>query len=176
MDLIKLRRYVTLSDNTKLLLRPITPEDEELMLELFYSFSRKTVYNRWFHVKEYMSREQLKNYIYNDLDVDMALLAIWEDWNGELPVGVGRFSVNETNQSAEIAIVVCDDWQSKGVGTVLVRYLAEIAKERNLRGFTADVLSENSAMLHVFEKMGFFINKELRDGVCHLRMFFNDEQ
>jgi len=172
MDLKKYRRHATLRDGTTILMRPITPEDEELMLELFHSFSRETIYKRWFHIKEYMPREQLRKYIYNDLERDMALLAVVEDWDGEIPVGVGRFSFNEMNNSAEIAVVVRDDWQGKGVGTALVSYLTEIAKERGIEGFTAEVLADNHAMLHLFEKMGFFINKELVDGVYRLRMFF----
>jgi RimJ/RimL family protein N-acetyltransferase len=121
-----------------------------------------------------MPREQLKKYLHNDLERDMALLAVYEDWDGEFPVGVGRYSFNEVNRSAEIAVVVRDDWQNKGVGTALVRFLTDIARSRGIRGFTAEVLTDNTAMLRVFESMGFFINKDLVDGVYRLRMFFDD--
>jgi RimJ/RimL family protein N-acetyltransferase len=169
-----LSRRATLKDGTTILMRPITPDDEERMLELFHAFSRQTIYQRWFHVKEYMPREQLKKYLHNDLERDMALLAVYEDWDGEFPVGVGRYSFNEVNRSAEIAVVVRDDWQNKGVGTALVRFLTDIARSRGVRGFTAEVLTGNTAMLRVFESMGFFINKDLVDGVYRLRMFFDD--
>jgi len=67
---------------------------------------------------------------------------------------------------------VRDDWQGKGIGTALLKHLTNIAKRRGLYGFTADVLADNRVMLYLFEKMGYDMDKEWRNGICHLRMFF----
>jgi len=73
---------------------------------------------------------------------------------------------------AEIAFVVRDDYQSKGLGTELFSYLTYIAKKQGLLGFTALVLLENQTMLHLIRKMGFDIEEKLDDGMYEIKMLF----
>ena len=76
---------------------------------------------------------------------------------------------------AEIAFVVRDDYQSKGLGTELFSYLTYIAKKQGLLGFTALVLLENQTMLHLIRKMGFDIEEKLEDGMYELKMMFRKD-
>jgi len=169
VDIDGYRRRVTVRDGTSILLRPITPGDEELMLSLFYAFSPQTRYQRWLHVKEHMPREELREYLHHDFERQVGILAVYEDWEGELPLGVGRFAVE--GDHAEVAVVVRDDWQGRGVGTALLDFLGDIARRKGLRGFVAEVNADNHPMLHVFQKMGFSV-EGCRQGVCRLRREF----
>lgn len=168
-DLSRYRRRITIRDGTSILLRPITPADEELMLALFYAFSPQTRYQRWLHVKEHMPREELQQYLHHDFERQVGIVAVYEDWGEELPLGVGRFSVD--GDFAEVAVVVRDDWQGRGVGTALLNFLEAIARQKGLRGFVAEVNEDNRPMLHVFQKMGFTIDA-CQQGVCRLRRTF----
>jgi ribosomal protein S18 acetylase RimI-like enzyme len=73
---------------------------------------------------------------------------------------------------AEVAFAVRDDYQNKGIGTELLSYLTYLANRQGLLGFTAEVLMENRPMLHLFEKMGFDIQKRREEGVYELEMMF----
>ncbi len=76
------------------------------------------------------------------------------------------------SHTAEVALVVRDDHQDKGVGTELLSYLTQLAQRQGLLGFTAEVLFENAPMLHLFEKMGFDIQRKSGAGVVELRIGF----
>jgi len=77
---------------------------------------------------------------------------------------------------AEVAFTTHQDWQDRGIGTFLLQYLIRIAKERNIRGFTADVLSRNKAMMQVFSKSGYPMTTHLDTGVYELKIDFQSPQ
>lgn len=142
----------------------LKPSDEELLKDLFYNLSNETIYKRFMGVKHYLPRQQLH---------ELANVAVIGEEKREEIVGVGRWGLDEDTNSAEVAFVVRDDWHQQGVGTELLKYLTQIAKRRGLYGFTADVLANDQGMLQLFEKMDFATEKELRDGVYHIRMHFD---
>ena len=74
----------------------------------------------------------------------------------------------------EVAFVVQDKWQNIGVGTFLLTYLVEIAKKHGIAGFTAEVMSDNTRMLHVFERSGYDIKSTVSDKVCQISLRFNN--
>jgi len=170
---VDLEKYVHLSDGARVLLRPIKPADEDLLKDLFYNLSNETIYKRFMGVKHYLPRQQLHELANVDYSKNMAIVAVIGEEEKEELVGVGRWGLDEDTNSAEVAFVVRDDWQQQGVGTELLKYLTQIAKRRGLYGFTADVLVNNRGMLRLFEKMDFTMEKELKDGVYHIRMHFD---
>ncbi|MBS3772764.1 MAG: GNAT family N-acetyltransferase [Candidatus Thermoplasmatota archaeon] len=170
---VDLEKYVHLPDGARVLLRPIKPADEELLKDLFYNLSNETIYKRFMGVKHYLPRQQLHELANVDYSKNMAIVAVIGEEEKEELVGVGRWGLDEDTNSAEVAFVVRDDWQQQGVGTELLKYLTQIAKRRGLYGFTADVLVNNRGMLRLFEKMDFTMEKELKDGVYHIRMHFD---
>jgi GNAT superfamily N-acetyltransferase len=87
-------------------------------------------------------------------------------------VALGQYAKCGSDRMAEVAIVVCDNYQNKGIGTELMSYLALVARKQGLLGFTAEVLGQNLPMLHVFEKMDFDINSSLSEGTYELSMIF----
>ena len=85
---------------------------------------------------------------------------------------MARYDVDPATHWADVALVVLDSWQSKGVGTAVFRRLAELARDRGVAGFTADVLADNSRMLAVFTKSGLRTESKLEGGVYRVRMGF----
>ncbi len=75
---------------------------------------------------------------------------------------------------AEVALVVSDDHQEKGIGSELFHYLTYLSKRQGLLGFSAEVLSRNRSMISLFEKMGFDIEKRREEGVYELKMTFRE--
>ena len=82
--------------------------------------------------------------------------------------------MQEKSHMAEVAFAVRDDYQMKGIGRELLQYLTYLAKKQGLLGFTADVLAENRGMLHLFENMGFDMEKRREYGVNELKMTFTE--
>jgi RimJ/RimL family protein N-acetyltransferase len=87
-------------------------------------------------------------------------------------VGIGQYGIDAETHTAEVALVVRDDYQKRGVGTELLNYLTLLARKEGLLGFSAEVLIENRAMMRLFERAGFSIDKKRGAGVYELKMLF----
>ncbi|MGC9307384.1 MAG: GNAT family N-acetyltransferase [Thermoplasmatota archaeon] len=166
VDPEELRTIARIKDGSVILIRALGREDEELMLELYNSFSPETKKQRWFHAKTYMPRRELISYLDNDYERDVAVLAVWQDYDGEIPLGVGRYT--RQGDEAEVAVVVRDDWQGRGVGTALLQHLASVAERHGITTLTAEVTQGNEAMLHLFDRLGFQVERE-QGGLVYLR-------
>jgi ribosomal protein S18 acetylase RimI-like enzyme len=90
----------------------------------------------------------------------------------ETIIGVGQYELIPDNYLAEVAIVVKDEYQGRGVGGELLSYLTYIARRDGLLGFTAETLVENKAIVGLFEKMGFHTEKRREEGVYEMKMLF----
>jgi GNAT superfamily N-acetyltransferase len=85
---------------------------------------------------------------------------------------MGQYYVDKESLTAEVAFVVRDEYQGRGIGAALLTYLTYLARKQGLHGFTAEVLITNRTMLHLFEGMGFAVEKRDEHGMCELRMSF----
>jgi GNAT superfamily N-acetyltransferase len=149
--------------------RPIRPTDEELQREMFYNFSPETVYRRFFQALPAMPHERLQRFSSIDYDREMALVGVVQEDEHDTMVAVSRYIVDKATNAAEVAFVVRDDYQRQGIGTYLFKRLLEVARTRGITVFTADVLAENTAMLHVFHECATGpIQSTLDAGVYHL--------
>lgn len=172
-----LETYRTTKTGIKLKLRPVKISDEELLKDFFYSLSDQSLYRRFISTRKDMPHERLQEMVVIDYTKELVILAVIEQNEKEVVVGVGQYGIQEFQHWAEVAFAVRDDYQYKGIGQVLLSYLTQIAKRNGLLGFTAEVLVENKPMLHLFEKMGFNIEKRSSAGVYELKMEFRgDEQ
>jgi GNAT superfamily N-acetyltransferase len=81
--------------------------------------------------------------------------------------------VDQATRLAEVAFVVRDDWQGRGVGTLLMKRMSEIAQARGLVGFSADVLASNKSMLMVFQRSGLEVVSQFDGSTYHLEALFN---
>lgn len=162
-------------DGTKIFFRPIKPTDEPLMRDLFYSFSKDTVYYRFFSYLTAMPHDKLKEFVNIDYENEMAILAVVKKAGEEKIVGVARYSVDKATQYAEYAITIADDYQNKGVGSILFEYLIRVAKMKGLKGFIGYVLDTNVRAYRLCYKMGYPVKAKWEDSVYTLRMEFKEE-
>ncbi|MBU7010185.1 MAG: GNAT family N-acetyltransferase, partial [Theionarchaea archaeon] len=168
----ELETYRTTRSGLEILLRPVKISDEPLLKDFFYSLSDQSMYRRFISQRKDMPHERLQDFVIIDYTKEMVILAVISKDEKEEVVGMGQYGIDEITHSAEVAFVVRDDYQGKGIGTELLKYLTYLAKKQGLLGFTAEVLTENKPMLHLFEKMGFDIQKRADGGVYELRMTF----
>jgi len=168
----ELEVYRTTPAGCDLMLRAVKISDEPLLKNFFYSLSDQSIYRRFMSQRKDMPHERLQDFVIIDYTNEMVILAVRQDGETEEVVGLGQYGIHPNSHTAEVALVVRDSYQSKGVGTALLSYLTELAKKEGLMGFTAEVLMENAAMMHLFEKMGFDIQRRSEEGVIELRMGF----
>jgi len=136
------------------------------MLALFYRFSPRTVYLRFHQVLKEMSREDVRRFCTVDYNSSFALVATVDLGGEEKIIAVGRYARLPGQDTAEIAFVVDDPYQGRGVGTQLLHHLALIARERGINVFEAEVLAQNQGMLRVLKDSGYHMVQELEAGVC----------
>jgi len=168
----ELETHRTTRDDVEILLRPVRIDDEPLLKEFFYSLSDQSTYRRFLSARKDMPHERLQEFVVIDYTAEIVILAILEEDEREIVAGVGQYGINPETHTAEVALVVRDDRQNRGIGTELLGYLTVLAKREGLLGFTAEVLMENEAMMHLFERSGFTIDKRRDAGVYELRMLF----
>ena len=170
----ELEIYKATKNGLELLLRPVKISDEPLLKEFFYSLSDKSLYRRFISSRMDMPHERLQEYTIIDYTKEMVILAINKKDKKDEILGLGQYSIYENSLTAEVAFLVKDEWQNMGIGMELLSYLTYLAKKQGLSGFTAEVLRENTAMLHLFESMGFDIDKQSDSGMFELKMSFKD--
>ena len=120
-----------------------------------------------------MPHERLQEFVVIDYTAEMVILAVIEEEAREIVVGVGQYGIDADTHTADVALVVRDEDQDRGIGTEMLDYLTVLAKREGLLGFTAEVLTENEPMMHLFERSGFAIEKRRDAGVYELRMLFD---
>jgi len=139
----------------RIFLRPVKISDEPLVKEFFYSLSDKTLYRRFASARRDMPHSRIQDFIAVDFSRDMVILALLIRGDREIVIGLAQYSKDERDRTAELALVVRDDYQCQGVGTILHIYMTSIAKKRGLVGFRAEVLEGNLPALKLIKKMGF---------------------
>jgi acyl-CoA hydrolase len=168
-----LETYRTTKVGLEIFLRPVKISDEPLVKDFFYSLSDQSLYRRFISTRTDMPHERLQDFVIIDYTKEMVILAIINPQEEvEMIVGIGQYGINADNHTAEVAFVVRDNYQHRGIGTELLTNLTQLAKKQGLLGFTAEVLYENQPMLRLFEKMGFDIERKSSAGVYELKMAF----
>ncbi len=170
----ELETFKTTKTGLSLLLRPVKLSDEHLMKDFFYSLSNDSMYRRFISTRKDMHHDRLQPFVAIDYTKEMVILAVLQQEGQELIVGMAQYLIDENRHIAEVAFVVRDDYQGRGIGAVLLNYVTFLARKSGLLGFTAAVLMENRQMLQLFEKMGFNIEKRSEGGVYELTMSFRD--
>lgn len=164
----ELERDVALADGTRVHLRPIRAGDEPRLIALYDRLSRQTAYQQFFTVM----RRLPPNWAHFLADVDyvrrLALVATrGASPDGDL-IAVARYAPTGEPATAEVAFVVEDGWQNKGLGTVLLRELLKAAGQRGIKQFRAYVLADNSRMIDLITRFGDVQQRTLQQGVVEL--------
>jgi acyl-CoA synthetase (NDP forming)/RimJ/RimL family protein N-acetyltransferase len=156
---------VLLSDGATVHVRPIRPDDADRIVALHSRFSERTRYLRYFSAYPRIPPRDLERFVVVDHHSREAFVV---ELGGDL-IAVGRYErLGEHANQAEVAFVVEDAHQGRGIGSVLIEHLIAAAREEGIEAFVADVLPMNQTMLRVFSEAGFQIERAYNDGVVHL--------
>ncbi len=141
----------TFKDGLSVRFRAIKPSDVDEMRRLFYRFSDKTVYYRYFSPIKTMPHAKMQDYVNIDYRKTMSMVGlVGEPGEGRI-IAEARYVHLHDRPYADVAFVVDEDYQGKGIATFLFEMLKKIAKDNGIEGFKADVLATNKSMLKVFE-------------------------
>jgi acetyltransferase len=167
-------QYVTrwkLRNGTPVVIRPIVPEDEPLIVQFHQTLSERSVYYRYFtpmRLEQRIAHERLTRICFNDYDRELALVAEHDDKHTGLHeiLGVGRLSKLRAANEAEFAILISDRWQHQGLGTQLLNILLQVGRDEKLSRICGTILSENHGMQHICRKAGFQLHHTPGVGEC----------
>lgn len=153
--------HLVLRDGTRALIRPIRPEDKEKLEAGLALLSPRSRYLRFHQVIDHLTEEQLRYFTEIDHRDHMAWVAIDEDRPEAPGMGVARYiRLTEDPTIAEAALTVLDEYQGRGLGTVLLAVLGESAVASGIRTFRNYVLGQNRAMLEMFQELGADVAEE----------------
>jgi acyl-CoA hydrolase/RimJ/RimL family protein N-acetyltransferase len=155
--------------------RAIKPSDEEEMRRLFYRFSDKMVYYRYFSPIKVMPHARMQQYVNIDYVDTLSIVGLAGPPEEERIIAEARFVRDSKIPYGDVAFVVEEAYQGIGIASYLYEMLVHLAKERGLHGFVADVLATNKAMMKVFEKGRYPVRATLSQGAYELTINFERE-
>jgi len=165
------RADVLLKDGRVAQIRPIVPADAKKLVEFYDRVSAESKYLRFFAPYPRLSDADVRRFTEVDQDRRVAFVVTQSD---DI-IAVGRYdSVSDTE--AEVAFLVEDAYQGRGIGQLLLEHLAQAGRERGIREFTVEVLPENTRMLRVFRETGYTVSGQLEDGLQQLRLRIDPTQ
>jgi len=154
--------------------RAIKPSDEEEMRRLFYRFSDKSVYYRYFSPIKVMPHVKMQEYVNVDYRHCMSIVGFVEESGVERIIAEGRYVHLQDRPFADTAFVVDEKYQGRGIASFLLDILISCAQEQGIKGFTADVLADNKAMIRIYEKSRYPIQAIVEFGVYRLTIPFSE--
>jgi acetyltransferase len=177
------RQYASpwsLTDGRNVILRPIRPEDEPLLVQFHETLSEQSVYLRYFHLMKLSQRtthERLMRLCFTDYGREMAFVADYKspESGAHEILGIGRLSKLHGLSQAEFTLLVSDQAQGQGLGTEILRRLLRWAQDEQLTQISAQILPENGAMQRVSEKLGFSLRRSPEIVVATLNLPVNPD-
>jgi acyl-CoA hydrolase len=166
----------TLRDGTRVTLRAVRPTDEALMKEMFYTCSDRTIYDRYFGYVKSMPHARLQTIVNVDYVNELTVVCVASEGGRERLAGAGSYLLNRASNMGDVAFLVQDNYQGRGVGTLLLRHLMKIARAAGVRGFTADVFAHNQPMLRVFHHSGCELKSTLEDNIYHIEFLLDGQR
>jgi acetyltransferase len=170
----------TMRDGTRVLIRPIRPDDEPLIVGFHQTLSDQSIYMRYFHAMKLSQRvahERMVRICFNDYDREIALVAeqvgpaaSGEETDAKRILGVSRLSKIHGTADSEFSLLVNDNYHGNGLGTELLRRLIEVARDERLACVLADILPANYPMQHVCEKLGFRLKRDIGGELVKARL------
>ncbi|HLK66911.1 MAG TPA: bifunctional acetate--CoA ligase family protein/GNAT family N-acetyltransferase [Bryobacteraceae bacterium] len=160
----------TMKDGSSVVIRPIRAEDEPAIVKFHETLSERTVYLRYFHLMNLEQRtthERLTRICFIDYDREMALVAERRNpETGECEIlAVTRLMKIHGTKDGEVAVLVSDKWQGKGLGTEMMARMLLVAAGEKMSRVVADILPDNRDVMRVLEKLGFSLKHSLDDDV-----------
>lgn len=150
-----LQKHWQLADGTNITMRPIRPEDAGIEQIFVHNLSAQSKYFRFMQSLYDLTPQMLVRFTQIDYDRELALIAVINENQQEVEIGVARYSMNPDGESCEFALVIADQWQKKGIGSQLMACLITAAKAKGFETMQGEVLATNTAMLRLTGNLGF---------------------
>lgn len=162
-------------DDETIRFRVIRPDDEDKIRDLFYDLREEDIYYRFMCALKTLPHSKAQSLVVLDYEEKFAIAGYIGEEGNEKFIGVARWLLDRATNMAEVAFIVHPEFQGKGLGHFLLMKLIEVAKEKSISGFTAEVLAANRKMLSVFYKSGCNVHSHLEEGVYYLSFKFNEK-
>jgi RimJ/RimL family protein N-acetyltransferase len=155
---------VTLKDGSAVHIRMIRPEDDHRLVEFSRLLSPQSAYQRFFNALPELTPGMAHHL--SNLD-SVNRLAVIAEAGSEL-IGVGRYEPTADDDVVELALVILDEWQDRGLGRILLRGLLQAGKDNGINCFRADVMSENRRMLRLLATEASILERKTEAGITSL--------
>jgi len=165
--LARFDRDVALRDGTHAHMRPIRSDDAPRLVALYDHLSRDTRYHRFFSVMQRLPPDWARFLATVDYRARLALVVESPD-DADTLIAVARYESTAESGTAEVAFVVQDGWQDRGLGTVLFSELLAAAAVNGIRRFRAWILADNRRMLDLIARLGEVSQRSIEGGVAEL--------
>lgn len=159
---VKLEETLRLGGET-VILRPTKPVDERWLQEHFYNLDKEDVVSRFFRPKASFLRSDVEGMSRSDYVKHLTIVAVVGEVGFERVVGVGEYYLEEAVNMAEVAFSISKDWQGRGLGRVLIRKLAEAARENGIAGLLAYTSPDNRRMIKLFKTLPYKVRTVFED-------------
>jgi acetyltransferase len=155
---------------TYVMLRPIEPEDEDMVIEFLSTLSVRTVLFRFFRILEPVTHKQMTRYNHIDHDGCVSIVAVEHEPERDRIIGEGRLTYYPNLGACEFSIVVGDPWQGKGLGAKLIKMCIDIAREKGVKFLWGNIMSGNERMIGLCKKLDFHIQRHHWEGIVRASM------
>lgn len=166
-------RELWLKNKTRIVVRPAKTSDVTGLQDLFYKLPKKDVYTRFFNSIKHLSVSEAERFCNVDYENEMAFVVTTGGREREKIIASSFYVVDPLTGMAEVAYMILHEWHGMRIGTILHQRMIEYAKSKGLKGFTADILVENEAMLKLAQKGGVKVARKLTRGVYQVEMLFS---
>jgi RimJ/RimL family protein N-acetyltransferase len=155
-------------------IRPAKPVDERRIQEHFYNLDKDDVVSRFFHEKSTFFREEVEGISQIDYIKNLTIVAVVGEFGFGRVVAIGEYLLDSEKNMAEVAFSVSRDWQRKGLGRIIIRKLAEAARENDISGFYAYTATDNQAMIGLFKRQPYRVRTSFENDVITLSCRFDE--
>jgi GNAT superfamily N-acetyltransferase len=158
----------------KIFLRPAKPTDERLIQEHFYTMDKDDVISRFMHEKLLFPRQDVVDLYQVDYIQNMTIVAVVGEVGVERIVSVGAYFFEPARNMAEVAFSVLKDWQGLGLSSLIIRKLADVARENRISGLTAYTQPSNQRMIKLFQSLPYKVKTSFDEDMLYLSCKFDE--
>jgi len=170
---IKLEEIIRI-DNEEITIRPAKPVDERRIQEHFYNLDKSDIVSRFFQEKSSFVRDDLKHILQVDYVKDLTILALVGEFGFGKVVAVGEYLFDPARNMAEVAFSVSKAYQGKKLGKILMKKLAEAARENGISGLMAYTASDNQGMVRLFKTLPYKVKTVFDEDMIVLTCKFDE--
>ena len=170
---VKLEETIKIRDQI-VTTRPAKPVDERRIQEHFYNLEKTDVVSRFFHEKTRFVRKEVQGISQIDYCQNLTMLAVVGEFGFGKVVGIGEYLLEESRNLAEVAFSISRAFQGMGLGKILMKKLAEAAKENGIDGLIAFTNHDNQGMIKLFQTLPYTVKKKFEENVLVLTCHFNE--